>query len=150
MWFEPVEGWTAKKTIVKNVYCDTESYEVIACPEFVDDRSKYKGYVTKVDLNELDITLARGCVPMHKGVRWKMVERIPEGRLRTYLNDLTPDEQNAIMICIIKNRRAEDAAEILHFSVSNIRRILRSAFDKIIEREKSVKRISLQLLEEIK
>lgn len=39
MDFEPVEGWTAERTKIKNrgkVAEESNSYQVIACPEFVE------------------------------------------------------------------------------------------------------------------
>ena len=36
--FKPVNGWTAKKTFIPSNNEYAESYKVIECPEFINDR----------------------------------------------------------------------------------------------------------------
>ena len=44
--FRPVEGWTAKKTLIRLSPCQKEdvieSYQVIACPEYEKDDKRYR------------------------------------------------------------------------------------------------------------
>ena len=106
-WFEPVEGWTAKKTVIIQAGYQTESYEITACPEYVEDIRQYRIERPKYSVYDLDIALAKGDGDINKGVNRRIADRIPEMRLRSYLPELKPIEQNVVMICVIKNLTIE-------------------------------------------
>ena len=134
-WYEPVDGWTAEKTVIVQAGYRTESYKVTACPEYESDRRTYKQF-PRYDMNELDEMLVKGSEPINKGIKRRMVEAIPEYQLRIYMKDLKPNEQNVVMICIIKQLTVIDAAKILYYSVSRVNCILSEAINKILQMSK--------------
>lgn len=145
----PVKGWTAKKTRLQNAdgygsYRYSTSYQVIECPEFVDDTDQYnKRLAPSKDSGWHPNSVAREVMSRHiqypevvvstnKSDARKRIEALPKNELINRIETrLSGIEKDVAKMTLIGKMRACDIADVIFYSEWVVKRMLRVIWKKL-------------------
>lgn len=131
--FDPVKGWTAKRTIIKgdtneNCHRDIESYIVFKCPLFKDDSEKYKpknGIALQIPQN-------RKRFGGTKSQLRKKIESLPHDELERLIQTTVNFKEIARM-AFIEKMTSTEISNALHLNKDNIKKRICNMVHQIAE-----------------
>lgn len=145
----PVKGWTAKKTRLQNAdgygsYRYSTSYQVIECPEFVDDTDQYNKRLPPSNddnrhpnpiANEVmkhQIQYPERVIITNKSDARKRIEALPDAELYRRIETRLDGVQKEIAKCVLIGKmRICDVVDVVHYEYDTIAKHLRNIYQKL-------------------
>lgn len=132
---KPVKGWTAKKTLIRNMDCAAHvryehSYKVIACPKFVNDVEQYSPDTNVPNYRQEPTPTPHPIT--NKSPARKRLEELPEEELYKRIETrLEGTQKEVAKLVLIGKLRVAEVERILFYGEGSLRNVLRKIYSKL-------------------